>query len=233
MNSRYSISDKNLTEVITEWTNAEHARLHGPGDSVLTDLNAMRKATALPYDDIGNTSVLKTVQHLDRLRMRVGLLQEAEFEPNFTGRTISDCLKLLAGQQIKRLMAVATDQKDFTAHIRTEDLGIPFTVDALLDAEVSDHATLGTLSEEVGLLTARLQGSLQTIAIRAEDGFDWGQQESEMVQAAWLGEVACARMMVVTVMNVACSRGGIDKVPLRTPASDQADAPIIFPFKSY
>ena len=231
-NSRYAVSEENLVEVIADWTTAEHARLHGPGNSALSDLEAMRAAAALPYDHYANTPVKKTTQHIVRLRQRLLSLEEAEFETQYTGRAISDCFKLFAGQQIKRLVAVATDQDDFAERVRSQDLGVSFTIDALLEGDVADQVALGTLPEEVDLLSARLHGSLSTISDRAAGGDDWGLEKSKMVEAAWLGEVACARMSLVAIMMVASHGDGIENVPLRMAANDQEDAPIIFPFRA-
>lgn len=222
------INPKNVTEVFTEWTTAEHARLHGPGDSVLTNLVAMRVASAHEFRDFRNIPVNKTSQHIDRMRQRVNGMYNAGFSAEYTGRALSDCLKLFAGQQIKRLLAAATNQADFASLVRQSDLGVGFTIKSVMDKEMPSG---NSLREETELLQTRLNGSLSQIAERAIIGEDWGREHSPMVTAAWLGEAACARMAIATINYVALNVEGIQNVPLRKPASDAEPSVICFPFR--
>jgi len=230
LSSRFAISESNLTSVLSNWTMAEHARLHGSGDSVMTDLEAMRTASAKPYTDPSNTPIKKTQQHMDRLRQRLDYLEEAEFEDEITARSVSDCFKLFSGQQVKRYVAQADDQEDFELLVRSGATEVGFTIESVWGSFEGPSTQLGTLSEEVRLLRSNLDRSLETIAIRAGAGRDWGVQGSTMAEAAWLGEVACARLAIVTIGYIALHNGGIDKVPLRAAASDAEDAPITYPF---
>lgn len=221
------VSADKLTTVFNAWTTAEHARLHGPGNSSMSNLNAMRAASAHAASDYRNTSAHKTSQHIDRMTQRVMALEDSKFKDDITARAVSDCLKLLAGQQIKRMMAVATGQNDFIKRVLESDLGVGFTIQATIDDELAD---IGNIEAEAKLLRLRLDGAQHLIAERAIGGEDWGREDSPMVTGAWLGEVACARMTIATINHVARHRGGTEYVPLRSPANDAAESDIVFPF---
>lgn len=222
------IDHESLGTTFSGWLVGEHARLHGPGTSVMSDLNTMRRATSLGYDNPSNIPVKKTQAHLRRMRHHLDALLEVGYDQEQAGRLTSDILKLLAGQQVKRLVANSSDQTDFVERLRYADHGVRYTL-LMSDLQSTDTQEI---TQKAELLDFKLNGAIRQIADRAQDGSDWGKEDSEMVKAAWLGEAACAQFAVSAIDFLAGLTGSIEQVPLRTPAKDEADAPFEFPFRT-
>jgi len=220
-----------FTETVSLWTHHEHERLHGPGTSLLSDLEKMRRATSLDYMDPNNIPVQKATQHLQRLASRAGNLIAAEFEPDFTGRAVSDCLKLVAGQQVKRALASASDKGDFVKILLAPDDDIQALIDdaAMPVPSITDDVFM---QDELEILGAALDTSWRTINHRAILGSDWGSDQSPMIMAAQQGQTACLRMAISTVRFAAQHLGGFEQVPLREPASDAETSVLSYPFSA-
>jgi hypothetical protein len=218
-----------IVNAFGDWNLAEHKRLHAGGQSVQSNLGDARRSAALPLSDVMNKPYVKTIQHLQRLRMRAVGLEEVGYHPDMVARVTSDSLKLMAGQQVKRALARAASQDDFIARVLLRDEETPLVVEQAY-RQIAEAFNPAALEEEFDILHEALSASLLTIHDRAVTGQDWGEEKSPMVTATQEGEVACARFGIVVVGFVAAEMGGLQHVPLRIPAQDEAIVPNIFPF---
>jgi sulfopyruvate decarboxylase subunit alpha len=156
------------------------------------------------------------------------VLESLRIEPDFTGRTIADSLKLVAGQQVRQAYARARSQEHFTELILTPR----GDMDELTEAacQIMPPVEGHFIENELELLRSGLDSSLRLFHQRAQTGTDWGADQSPMVQAAKNGEVGAIRMGVSLVRFVAHNLGDFETVPLRHPAAEAAPSVLYYPF---
>lgn len=220
------------TPVFMKWLRAEHARVHevaSENPSTMSNLEAMRQATAAPFEGYANIPARKTEQHLKRARLRLEGLED-DFTIENAGRGLGDILKLVGGQQVKRTLAMARSQSEFTAFATSVHLTIPLSVSSAKMANQFEPTEL--ITPVLDVLDFKIEGSLRVITDRAQEGSDWGELNSMMTQAAWLGEVACVEAAFSTIEYVAARVGSYEAVPLRPPAKDDASIEPIYPFQA-
>ncbi len=220
------------SQVFTGWLKSEHARVHTltlKDPSIMSDLNAMRSATASEYDSYENIPARKTEQHLVRARLRLESLED-DYDLEIAGRGLSDILKLVAGQQVKRALAMSRTQAEFSSFATTMYLTTPISVHSACVMDVADPTE--SITPALDLLDFKVEGSLRAINQLSREGSDWGELNSPMTQAAWLGEVACIEAAFSAIEYVAARTGSYEAVPLRPPAKDDQDIEPIFPFQA-
>jgi len=219
---------QNVVEVASEWTTNEHRRLHGPGNSALSNLNEIRRVSGLDVDHSENMPVLKARQHIARLMFKTSNLAAAGQNIDFAGRYLSDSLKIFAGWQVKKAVAQATNQQDFYDKIVYADQDVSTPMEAAVLQLLENPLALIHL--EADQQNESLNDSLASIADRASTNEDWGLVESPMVAACDVGQIACCRMILASLNYQHDNFGSFEAIPLREPAADADDALTAYPF---